>query len=79
MTKVVVIGGSGFMGSHAADELSNRGFKVTILDTVVSKWLRPDQEMVVGDILDQSVLDKTFLGAKYVYHYLYYVMNNMDA
>ena len=30
--KIVVIGGSGFMGSHTADELSNRGYQVTIFD-----------------------------------------------
>ena len=30
--KVLVIGGSGFLGSHVADELSNRGYEVTIFD-----------------------------------------------
>ena len=34
MDKVVVIGGSGFMGSHTADELSNRGFEVTIFEVI---------------------------------------------
>ncbi len=43
---VVVIGGSGFMGSHTADELSNRGYNVTIFDCVKSPWLREDQKMV---------------------------------
>ncbi|MBT7811866.1 MAG: NAD(P)-dependent oxidoreductase, partial [Proteobacteria bacterium] len=51
MDKVVVIGGSGFLGSYTADELSSRGFKVQIFDAVESPWLRADQTMVVGDIL----------------------------
>ena len=31
-TKVVVLGGSGFIGSHVADELSKKGNKVIIFD-----------------------------------------------
>ena len=52
MDKVVIIGGSGFMGSHAADELSRRGFNVTIYDQYKSPWMSEGQKMVVGDILD---------------------------
>ena len=30
--KITVLGGSGFIGSHVADELSKKGHKVTIFD-----------------------------------------------
>ena len=30
--KVTITGGSGFLGSHVADELSKRGHKVKIFD-----------------------------------------------
>ena len=53
---VLVIGGSGFLGSHVADALTDAGYIVKILDRYVSKWLRNDQEMVIGDILDQDLL-----------------------
>ena len=66
--KVVVIGGSGFLGSHVADTLSDEGFRVSILDAKPSPWLRPDQHMVVGDVMDAELLDKTVSGATYVYH-----------
>lgn len=66
--KVVVIGGSGFLGSHVADTLSDAGYAVDILDVTPSPWLRPDQNMVVGDIMDREVLDRTLAGARYVYH-----------
>ena len=69
MDKVVVIGGSGFVGSHAADALSERGYQVTIYDCKTSPWLREDQKMVLGDVLDIDKLYKTIDGARYVYHY----------
>lgn len=69
MDKVVVVGGAGFMGSHAADELTNRGYAVTILDTAASPWISGNQQMIVGDILDQSSLNEALTGAKYVYHF----------
>ena len=54
MEKVVVVGGSGFLGSHVCDQLSDAGHKVRIFDCVESKWLRPDQDMIVGDLLGES-------------------------
>ena len=49
--KIVVIGGSGFLGSHVADKLSQAGHKVTIFDLKKSKWISKNQTMVIGDIL----------------------------
>jgi UDP-glucose 4-epimerase len=45
MKKVLVIGGSGFMGSHTADELSKSGYSVIIYDRFSSPWLSDDQEI----------------------------------
>ena len=42
--KVLVVGGSGFLGSHVADELTNKGFKVTIFDQKKSKWINKNQK-----------------------------------
>ena len=69
MEKVLVIGGSGFMGSHTADELSKRGYKVTIFDRMVSPWLRKDQEMIKGDLMDLTALIDAMNGVHYVYHF----------
>jgi len=69
MDKVVVIGGSGFVGSHTADVLSEIGYQVVIYDCKTSPWLREDQKMVLGDVLDIDKLYKTIDGARYVYHY----------
>jgi UDP-glucose 4-epimerase len=67
--KVVVVGGSGFIGSHVADCLSDNGYQVTIFDQIHSTWLREDQDMVVGDILDSEALGRTIKGAKFVYNF----------
>lgn len=66
---VCVIGGSGFLGSHVADALSNAGYGVRILDRVASRWTRTDQEMIVGDMLDATVLDRAIAGCQAVYNF----------
>jgi UDP-glucose 4-epimerase len=66
--KAVVIGGSGFLGSHLADGLTEAGYAVSIFDVRHSPWLRPDQEMILGDIRDEKALSDCIAGARYVYH-----------
>jgi len=69
MDNVVVIGGAGFLGSHVADELSVRGYKVTIFDQNPSPWIRDDQTFFEGNILDRSALALACDGARFVYHF----------
>lgn len=69
MNKVLVIGGSGFMGSHTADLLSDNGYVVTILDKVISPWLRDDQAMLVGDAMDSNVLTSAMNKVDYVFYF----------
>lgn len=65
---ILVTGGTGFLGSHVADALSGEGHKVTIFDLKPSPYLRPDQEMVVGDIMDQGSLDPLIRKMDVVFH-----------
>ncbi len=67
--KVVVVGGSGFLGSHVADSLSDEGYDVFIYDITPSEYLRSDQHMITGNILDREAIDKVIEGSKYVYHF----------
>ena len=69
MKKAVVVGGSGFIGSHVADHLSDAGYQVTIYDKIQSQWLRNDQEIVIGDIQDSEKLNQTIVGAEVVYNF----------
>lgn len=69
MAKVVVFGGSGFLGSHVADELTHRGYEVTIFDRVASKYLQINQHMVIGNILDRESVKAAVKGSDFVYHF----------
>ena len=67
--KVLVIGGAGFLGSHIADNLSGRGYIVTIYDKIKSKYLNKSQKMIVGDIQDKEAMDKAIKNSDYVFHF----------
>lgn len=67
--KVVVFGGSGFVGSHVADELTERGHEVKIYDLRLSPYLRERQEMIVGDILDKDKVFRAVEGCDMVYNF----------
>ena len=67
--RVLVVGGSGFIGSHVADQLSHEGYKVHIFDKVQSRWINEDQEITVGDHLDQSLIDSLVSKSDLVYHF----------
>ncbi|MCG8471957.1 MAG: NAD(P)-dependent oxidoreductase [Desulfobacterales bacterium] len=69
MKKVVVLGGSGFLGSHVADELTACGYDVTVFDRVCSPYLQAGQRMVQGDLLDRKALEKSLEGVRYVFHF----------
>ncbi|MDR9409715.1 MAG: NAD(P)-dependent oxidoreductase [Balneolaceae bacterium] len=65
---VLVTGGSGFLGSHISDELSDRGHSVTVADLYESPWIRDDQQMITGDITNVDFLDEILHGQDIVYH-----------
>ncbi|SVD07244.1 uncharacterized protein METZ01_LOCUS360098, partial [marine metagenome] len=67
--RAVVIGGSGFIGSHVADQLSEAGHSVCLYDRVDSPWRRTDQSMVIGELADYGSLADTISGADVVYNF----------
>ena len=67
--KAVVVGGSGFIGSHVADHLSDAGFQVTIFDKTSSQYLREDQEMIIGDVQEIKGLNEAIANAELVYNF----------
>ncbi len=66
---ITVFGGSGFLRSHLCDQLSETGHKVCIFDCVESPWLHSDQEMILGDLLDEPTLFEAVEGCNAVYNF----------
>jgi len=67
MTKVVVTGGSGFIGSHVVDALADAGHQVTVIDHRV----RPHRADVVFedvDLMDLSSVLAATKGADHIFH-----------
>ncbi len=67
--KIVFFGGSGFLGSHVCDKLSEAGHDVTIVDLRPSPYLRPDQKMVTGSLLDEDLVNTVVSGADAVFDF----------
>jgi len=74
--KVVVTGGAGFIGSHLAEELVNRGYHVVILDDLstgkrenIEALLKgEDVKFIQGSITDLRLLQGLFQNVDYVFH-----------
>ena len=67
--KILITGGSGFLGSHLADELSSSGFKVYILDNKQSSYLKKNQTMVLCDLLNRKKIDQIVQKVDVIYHF----------
>ena len=65
----LVCGGSGFLGSHIADSLSEVGHEVTIFDRVESNYAKDDQRMIIGSMQDKELLEEITEGVDFVYHF----------
>ena len=76
MSRVIVTGGAGFIGSHLTEELVRRGYQVIILDNLSKGRMsniepvlkNGSAEFVQGDITNLPLLRKLFSGADYVFH-----------
>ncbi|MBQ7457360.1 MAG: NAD(P)-dependent oxidoreductase [Desulfovibrio sp.] len=66
---ITVFGGSGFLGSHICDKLTEHGHAVTIVDLTPSPWLLPNQTMITGTILDEDLVNKAVAKADVVFNY----------
>jgi UDP-glucose 4-epimerase len=74
--KAVVTGGAGFIGSHLAEELLKRRYKVIILDDLSTgrrENIEPiiansDVQFIEGSVTDLPLLNKLFQNVSYVFH-----------
>ena len=82
-SKVLVTGGAGFMGSHLARQLIERGHQVTVLDDLsggFSETVDSRARLIVGSITDEHLVKTVFSDGKYdhVYHLAAYAAEGLS-
>ncbi len=65
----LVLGGSGFLGSHVADALTHAGLQVRLFDITPSPYLSDRQEMIVGDLMNLDEVLTAAQGCQYIYNF----------
>ncbi|HIC10217.1 MAG TPA: NAD(P)-dependent oxidoreductase [Campylobacterales bacterium] len=75
MKRVAIFGGSGFLGSYVADELHRRGYDITIVDKVQSKFVQ-QYKFVEVDILDFQSIREIVKDMDYIYNFV--AVSNLD-
>tara|TARA_Y100000590_G_C15735047_1_gene1018260 strand:+ start:1014 stop:1892 length:879 start_codon:yes stop_codon:yes gene_type:complete len=67
--KVVIFGGSGFLGSHVADFLTKRKYDVFIFDIKKSLYKNRFQKFILGDTLNKTQVNKALKNCSYVFNF----------
>lgn len=60
---ILVLGGAGYIGSHAVDQLINQGYKVVVIDNLLTGHRQAIHEEAVfyeGDIRDKAFMESVF-------------------
>ncbi len=76
MTKVLVTGGAGFIGSHLVDRFLKEGFQVRVLDSLEARvhpfgrpaYVPPGIEFIEGSVTDREALAQALQGVDIVSH-----------
>ncbi|WP_192798081.1 NAD-dependent epimerase/dehydratase family protein [Brucella pseudogrignonensis] len=69
--RVLVLGGSGFVGTHLCNQLLMAGYKVRSFGRTASTSLHSDIEFLRGDFSDLEQIKRALVGQDYVYHLIH--------
>ena len=77
--RILITGGAGFIGSHLADELLDKGYSVRVFDNLSQQvhgkgavrpdYLNDEVEFIYGDVRDREKLKTALKGVDAVFHY----------
>ena len=74
--KVIIFGGSGFIGSYVADELTRRNYEVTIADINLCDSIENNLKFVKINVLDIDNIREAIKGMDIVYNFV--AIANLD-
>ena len=66
--KILITGGAGYIGSHVSNLLLDKGFKVTVIDNLVTgnKKLVPKKaNLIITDIANEQIIEKVIKKEKF--------------
>ena len=66
---ILIIGGSGFLGSHVSDEFSKKNYKVTIVDKKKSKYINKNQKFINLDLKNIKRLSEEIKKFDIIYYF----------
>ncbi|OPL19704.1 MAG: dehydratase [Candidatus Aegiribacteria sp. MLS_C] len=76
---VLITGGAGFIGSHLADALIEKGYSVRVLDNLDPQvhgegsgrpsYLHPSVELIAGDVRDRDSVARAMEGCQFLVHF----------
>ncbi len=80
--KCLITGGAGFIGSHLADALVQKGYSVRVFDSLEPQvhgpegrqlkkppeYLNPAVKFILGDVLDRNALKDAIKGVEAIFH-----------
>lgn len=79
LKRVLITGGAGFVGSHVADELLERGYDVRVLDDLAPQvhgvrarrpsYLARDVEFIRGDVRDAEAVGRALKDTDAIFHF----------
>jgi dTDP-L-rhamnose 4-epimerase len=79
MKRILITGGAGFIGSHVADELCARGYRVRALDSLGEQvhgssrsrpaYLDEGVELINGDVRDREIVRRALIDVDAVFHF----------
>ena len=65
--RILITGGAGYIGSHVCNLLLDKGFKVTVIDNLITgnKELVPKKaKLIIADIADETKIEDVIANEK---------------